>query len=107
MHVFAVSGMHVGLAAMLILGLLRLLLIRPPVARLACIPLLALYVFVTGMSVSALRALIMAVVWLLASVCAGRGIPPTFWLWRLSCFASWTRFRFSSRGSSFLSACLP
>ena len=31
------------LAAMLILGLLRLLLIRPPVARLGCIPLLALY----------------------------------------------------------------
>lgn len=107
MHVFAVSGMHVGLAAMLILGLLRLLLIRPSVARLACIPLLALYVFVTGMSVSALRALIMAVVWLLASVCAGRGIPPTFWLWRLSCCASWIRSRFSSRGSSFLSACLP
>ncbi|MBD9270517.1 MAG: ComEC family competence protein, partial [Akkermansia sp.] len=75
MHVFAVSGMHVGLAAMLILGLLRLLLIRPPVARLACIPLLALYVFVTGMSVSALRALIMAVVWLLASVLRRKGHP--------------------------------
>ena len=75
MHVFAVSGMHVGLAAMLILGLLRLLLIRPSVARLACIPLLALYVFVTGMSVSALRALIMAVVWLLASVLRRKGHP--------------------------------
>lgn len=75
MHVFAVSGMHVGLAAMLFLGLMRLLLIRPPVARLACIPLLALYVFVTGMSVSALRAFIMAAVWLLASVLRRKGHP--------------------------------
>lgn len=75
MHVFAVSGMHVGLAAMLLLGLMRLLLIRPPAARLACIPLLALYVFVTGMSVSALRALIMASIWLLAAVLRRKGHP--------------------------------
>lgn len=75
MHVFAVSGMHVGVAALLILGLLRLLYIRPPAARLFCIPLLALYVFVTGMPVSALRAFIMAVVWLLASVLRRKGHP--------------------------------
>lgn len=29
MHVFAVSGMHVGVAAMLVLGMLRLLYVRP------------------------------------------------------------------------------
>ena len=29
MHVFAVSGMHVGVAAMLVLGMLRLLHVRP------------------------------------------------------------------------------
>lgn len=75
MHVFAVSGMHVGVAAMLVLGMLKLLHVRPPAARLACIPLLALYVFVTGMSASALRAFIMAAVWLLAPVLRRKGHP--------------------------------
>lgn len=75
MHVFAVSGMHVGVAAMLVLGMLKLLYVRPRAARLACIPLLALYVFVTGMSASALRAFIMAAVWLLASVLRRKGHP--------------------------------
>lgn len=37
MHVFAVSGMHVGVAAMLVLGMLRLLHVHPRAARLACI----------------------------------------------------------------------
>ena len=62
MHVFAVSGMHVGVAAMLVLGMLRLLHVYPRAARLACILLLAAYVFVTGMSASALRALLPLVV---------------------------------------------
>ncbi|MHA3691659.1 ComEC/Rec2 family competence protein [Akkermansia sp. AKK6] len=75
MHVFAVSGMHVGVAALLILGMLRLLCVRPAVARLACLPLLALYVFITGMSVSALRAFIMAAVWLVAPVLRRKGHP--------------------------------
>lgn len=75
MHVFAVSGMHVGVAALLMLGMLRLLRVRPAVARLACLPLLALYVFVTGMSVSALRAFIMAAVWLVAPVLRRKGHP--------------------------------
>lgn len=75
MHVFAVSGMHVGVAALLMLGMLRLLRVRPAVARLACLPLLALYVFVTGMSVSALRSFIMAAVWLVAPVLRRKGHP--------------------------------
>ncbi len=75
MHVFAVSGMHVGVAAMLVLGMLRLLHVRPRAARLACILLLAAYVFVTGMSASALRAFIMASVWLLAFVLRRKGHP--------------------------------
>lgn len=75
MHVFAVSGMHVGVAAMLVLGMLRLLHVYPRAARLACILLLAAYVFVTGMSASALRAFIMATVWLLAFVLRRKGHP--------------------------------
>lgn len=75
MHVFAVSGMHVGVAAMLVLGMLRLLYVRPRAARMACIPLLGLYVFMTGMSPSALRAFIMAAVWLMAVVLRRKGHP--------------------------------
>lgn len=75
MHVFAVSGMHVGVAAMLVLGMLRLLHVRPRAARLSCILLLAAYVFVTGMSASALRAFIMTSVWLLAFVLRRKGHP--------------------------------
>lgn len=75
MHVFAVSGMHVGVAALLVLGMLRLLRVRPAAARLACLLLLALYVFVTGMSVSALRAFIMAAVWLAAPVLRRKAHP--------------------------------
>ena len=75
MHVFAVSGMHVGVAAMLVLGMLRLLHVHPRAARLACILLLAAYVFMTGMSASALRAFIMATVWLLAFVLRRKGHP--------------------------------
>lgn len=75
MHVFAVSGMHVGVAAMLVLGMLRLLNVHPRAARLACILLLAAYVFMTGMSASALRAFIMATVWLLAFVLRRKGHP--------------------------------
>lgn len=68
MHVFAVSGMHVGIAAMLILVLLRWLRLRASMSHLLCLLILAFYVFVTGMSVSALRAFIMVAVWLLAAV---------------------------------------
>lgn len=75
MHVFAVSGMHVGVAAMLVLGVLRLLYAPPRAARLACILLLAGYVFVTGMAASALRAFIMAAAWLLAFVLRRKGRP--------------------------------
>ena len=105
MHVFAVSGMHVGVAAMLVLGMLRLLHVRPRAARLSCILLLAAYVFVTGMSASALRAFIMTSVWLLAFVLRRKGHPAN--ILALAFILLCLMNRFSSRGSSFLSAFLP
>lgn len=75
MHVFAVSGMHVGVVAMLLMGLLRFLCVPPRISRLICILLLAVYVFVTGMAASALRAFIMAVLWLLAFILRRKGHP--------------------------------
>lgn len=73
MHVFAVSGMHVGLVAVLMLAVMRLLRVHPRTARLVCLPLLALYVFVTGMAAPALRALVMAAVWMLAPFLRRKG----------------------------------
>lgn len=59
LHVFAVSGLHIGIAAALLWWLLRLLRIRPLTAKAISIPLLAAYVFATGMPVSAMRAFVM------------------------------------------------
>ncbi len=68
LHVFAVSGMQVGLVAVILFMLFKLLRLDPVRANLLCLPILALYVFVTGMPASALRALIMVSVWLLAFI---------------------------------------
>lgn len=62
LHIFAVSGLHVGIAALLLLGVFQLSGLSPSKARLLVLPLLALYVFVTGMPVSACRALVMVAV---------------------------------------------
>ncbi|MEG0588120.1 MAG: ComEC/Rec2 family competence protein, partial [Akkermansia sp.] len=59
LHVFAVSGLHVGLAAGLIFFALIRCRLHPITARLLTLPALVIYVFVTGMSVSAMRALVM------------------------------------------------
>lgn len=62
LHIFAVSGLHIGIAALLCLGLFQGCGIHPVRARLATLPLLAGYVFVTGMPVSAMRALVMTAI---------------------------------------------
>lgn len=59
LHIFAVSGLHVGIAALLLLGVLTRIGLSPVKARLLAIPMLAFYVFVTGMPISAIRALVM------------------------------------------------
>ena len=68
MHVFAISGLHVGVISLLIIALLRSL--RVPIHRWAWIlfPALFFFVLATGFRASALRALIMATVYFLAPV---------------------------------------
>ena len=63
MHVFAISGLHVGILALLIIGVLRTL--RLPMYRWAwfLFPALLLFVLATGFKASALRAFIMAVLY--------------------------------------------
>ena len=59
LHAFAVSGLHVGLVAMMLWPLLRRLRVRPVVARPLLLVLMAVYVLLTGAQAPALRAYVM------------------------------------------------
>lgn len=59
LHIFAVSGLHVGFAAGIFLFLCSFLRLHPITTRLLTLVPLAAYVFVTGMPVSAMRAFVM------------------------------------------------
>lgn len=59
LHAFAVSGLHVGMVAGMLWLLLRLLHLRPDVARVLLLLVIGLYVIVTGLAVPALRAYLM------------------------------------------------
>jgi len=62
LHVVAISGLHVGILSMLIVTLLQALGIGRQRWILYLFPALVVYVFVTGMHPSALRAGVMAVI---------------------------------------------
>jgi competence protein ComEC len=64
-HVFAINGLHVGLVTATVLVALRLLRIPRRWCAVAAVPLLVLYVFATGAHPGAIRALMMACVWLI------------------------------------------
>lgn len=59
LHAFAVSGLHVGLVALIVECLLRLCSVRPRVGRWVQLGVVGLYVLATGMAVPALRAYLM------------------------------------------------
>lgn len=65
-HIFAISGAHVGMVGILIMGLLRAL--RVPMTRwfLFMTPLLLVYTLTTGAATSAIRASVMAALMLAA-----------------------------------------
>lgn len=62
LHAFAVSGMHVGIVAGILLLLFRLLRLRPATVRLLLPVVVGAYILMTGCAVSALRAYLMGVV---------------------------------------------
>lgn len=66
LHAFAVSGLHVGIIALLLGGLLRLCHCSPFTKNILLLLLLGGYIFVTGMPVSAVRAYLMIAAFLLA-----------------------------------------
>lgn len=75
LHIFAVSGLHVGLAAAILFFFLYLLPIHPIKAKALSLILLAVYVFITGMPTSAVRAYIMIAFFVLG-MCLRRETHP-------------------------------
>ena len=73
MHVAAVSGMHVSL----LLGFLSLIIPNKRLSLILGVPLLAIFMGVSGFSPSVCRAALMAILFLLANVSRQEGDPPT------------------------------
>jgi competence protein ComEC len=65
-HVFAISGLHVGMVTAVVIIALRLVRVPRRWCGLMAIPLLILYVFATGSRPGAVRALVMACLWLIS-----------------------------------------
>jgi ComEC/Rec2-related protein len=66
LHIFAISGLHVGIIGLLLIIVLKTIGVPRDWFGVWLIPLLLIYVAATGMKASALRAMLMAAVFLLA-----------------------------------------
>jgi len=76
-HVFAISGLHVGIFSVVLAAALRTLGVPRRWWGVALVPMLAVYTVATGASVSALRAFVIAAVWGLAPVVRRRPDLPS------------------------------
>jgi len=81
MHVFAISGLHVGVVAVLIVILLMVMLMPLRLAGITMVPILWGYVFMIGLPPSAVRAALMASCYFLA---------PALWQ-RSSALVAWSQ----------------
>ncbi|MEN7974097.1 MAG: ComEC/Rec2 family competence protein, partial [Verrucomicrobiota bacterium] len=77
LHIFAISGLHVGMVGLLITIILKTIGIPRDRWGLVLLPLLLAYVVVTGMKSSALRATAMAAVYFLAPLFRRKPDIPT------------------------------
>ncbi len=68
MHVFAISGLHVGIICAVLVFVINLLRVPRTCRVLALAPVILLYAFMTGARASAVRAGVMAVTYLAASL---------------------------------------
>lgn len=66
LHIFAISGLHVGIVGLLLVIILKSMGVQLDWFGIWLIPLLFIYVMATGMKASAMRAMVMAGVFLLA-----------------------------------------
>lgn len=76
-HVFAISGLHVGIFATVLAGFLRAAGLPRRWWAAALLPMLALYTLATGAAVSAMRAFVMAAAWWAAPAFRRRPDPPS------------------------------
>lgn len=77
LHIFAISGLHVGIVGLLLVIVLKSIGISRDWFGIWLLPLLFLYVVATGMKASALRAMVMAGVFLLAPLLRRKPDIPT------------------------------
>ncbi len=77
LHIFAISGLHVGVFAALIIALLKSAGVSTTRWALVLTPMLILYTIMTGMRPSAVRACVMAVVFFSAFLFARRPDVPS------------------------------
>lgn len=77
LHIFAISGLHVGFVGFLLALLLKTIGVPRDKFGLFLIPLLSLYVISTGMKPSAIRALLMAAFFILAPFFRRKADIPT------------------------------
>lgn len=77
LHIFAISGLHVGIVGLLITVVLKTMGVSRDRWGLWLLPLLLAYVMSTGMKSSALRALTMAAVYFLAPLFCRKPDVPT------------------------------
>ena len=73
MHVFAISGLHVGIICAVLVFVINLLRVPRTCRVLALAPVILLYAFMTGARASAVRAGVMAVTYLAASFVGRKG----------------------------------
>ena len=65
-HLFAVSGLHIGIAAFFLLSILKLCQLPLKMQTVCLVSILGLYVIMTGSPASAVRAFVMISVWSIA-----------------------------------------
>lgn len=78
-HVFAISGLHVMVVALLLRTLLTRLDVTGAIQSLVVIPLLWVYTILTGLRPSAVRAALMATIWLCAPILGRRPDSLSAW----------------------------
>jgi len=81
LHIFAISGLHVGVMATLLLAVVRIAGVSRPYWVLALAPLLFLYTVTTGMASSAIRAFVMAVLFWTAPLFGRKPDAPSAFAW--------------------------
>lgn len=78
-HVFAISGLHVMMVAVLMNSLILCFNVKPYVKCIVLLPTLAAYVMLSGAKPSAIRAAIMAAFWLSAGMFGRKTDSLTAW----------------------------